>query len=100
MSTVLLIEPPSPNPYGTLRILGSLGSHKADMAWAPLDLMIISGLLDKHLHRTPINWEHGYPSQVSQPILHKAHPEPLPRIHGLQRSVESLPRKGRRRSPR
>jgi len=45
---VLLIEPPSPNPYGTLRILGSLGSHKADMAWAPLDLMIIAGLLDKH----------------------------------------------------
>jgi radical SAM superfamily enzyme YgiQ (UPF0313 family) len=48
MPKVLLIEPPSSNPYGTLRILGSLGSHKADMAWAPLDLMIIAGLLDKH----------------------------------------------------
>ena len=45
---LLLIEPPRINKYGNLRILGSLGSYKADMCWEPLDLTIISGFLDKN----------------------------------------------------
>ena len=45
---VLLIEPPPKSSMGSLRILGSMGTSKADFAWPPLDLMIISGLLKKH----------------------------------------------------
>ncbi|MBN2181973.1 MAG: radical SAM protein [Sedimentisphaerales bacterium] len=45
---VLLIEPPATNSMGNLRTLGSIGTFKAEMAWPPLDLMIISGLLEKH----------------------------------------------------
>ncbi len=45
---VLLIEPPATSSMGNLRTLGSMGTFKAEMAWPPLDLMIISGLLDKH----------------------------------------------------
>jgi hypothetical protein len=45
---VLLIEPPATNSMGNLRTLGSIGTFKAEMAWPPLDLMIISGILDKH----------------------------------------------------
>lgn len=44
---VLLIEPPSPHKKGVIRILGSLGTYKTSMAWPPLDLMIIDGLLTK-----------------------------------------------------
>ncbi len=44
---VLLIEPPSPCRKKVLRILGSIGTYKTDMAWPPLDLMIIDGLLSK-----------------------------------------------------
>lgn len=44
----LLVEPPAMTSFGSLRILGSIGTFKADMAWPPLDLMIISGLLEKH----------------------------------------------------
>jgi len=40
---ILLIEPPSSYQYGTVRILGSMGSYKTDMAWPPYDLMIIGG---------------------------------------------------------
>jgi radical SAM superfamily enzyme YgiQ (UPF0313 family) len=45
---ILLIEPPPANKFGNLRTLGSIGSLKADMAWPPLDLMIIAGLLRRH----------------------------------------------------
>lgn len=48
MSKVLLIEPPSPSEFGTIRVLGSMGTCKTDMAWPPYDLMIIGGLLDKN----------------------------------------------------
>jgi radical SAM superfamily enzyme YgiQ (UPF0313 family) len=44
----LLIEPPRIDEYGNLRIMGSIGSYKADMAWPPLDIMIISGYLQKN----------------------------------------------------
>lgn len=45
---VLLVEPPAVTDMGSLRVLGSIGTFKADMAWPPLDLMIISGLLKEH----------------------------------------------------
>lgn len=45
---VLLVEPPATSSMGNLRTLGSIGTFKAEMAWPPLDLMIISGLLEKH----------------------------------------------------
>lgn len=45
---VLLVEPPAMTNMGSLRVLGSMGTFKADMAWPPLDLMIISGLLERH----------------------------------------------------
>ena len=45
---VLLIEPPPASKFGNLRTLGSIGTLKADMAWPPLDLMIIAGLLKQH----------------------------------------------------
>ncbi len=45
---VLLVEPPAVTDMGSLRVLGSIGTFKADMAWPPLDLMIISGLLEKY----------------------------------------------------
>jgi len=48
MSKVLLIEPPSPKDFTSLRVLGSIGSTKADMVWPPYDLMLIGGLLRKH----------------------------------------------------
>lgn len=48
MVDVLLIEPPPKSAFGNLRTLGSMGTCKADFAWPPLDLMIISGLLKKH----------------------------------------------------
>lgn len=48
MVDVLLIEPPPTNKFGNLRTLGSIGTFKADMAWPPLELMIISGYLKKH----------------------------------------------------
>ena len=44
----LLIEPPRVDEYGNLRIMGSMGSYKADMVWHPLDMMIISGYLQKN----------------------------------------------------
>ena len=48
MTKVLLIEPPSPNNFNSLRVLGSIGSTKADMIWPPYDHMLIGGLLRKH----------------------------------------------------
>lgn len=48
MTDVLLVEPPAMTGFGSLRLLGSIGTFKAEMAWPPLDLMIISGLLAKH----------------------------------------------------
>lgn len=45
---ILLIEPPGMGEFGTLRILASIGSNKANVLWPPYDLMIISGLLDKN----------------------------------------------------
>lgn len=45
---ILLVEPPAVTDMGSLRVLGSIGTFKADMAWPPLDLMIISGLLEVH----------------------------------------------------
>ncbi|MFQ5956936.1 MAG: hypothetical protein ACE5KK_04110, partial [Candidatus Brocadiales bacterium] len=45
---VLLVEPPAVTDMGSLRVLGSIGTFKAEMAWPPLDLMIISGLLQEH----------------------------------------------------
>lgn len=45
---ILLIEPPPLSSYGSLRVLGSFGAPKCKILWAPLDLMIISGLLRKH----------------------------------------------------
>ncbi|MFQ5834936.1 MAG: B12-binding domain-containing radical SAM protein [bacterium] len=45
---VLLVEPPAVTDMGSLRVLGSIGTFKAEMAWPPLDLMIISGLLKEH----------------------------------------------------
>ncbi|HHT9153404.1 MAG TPA: B12-binding domain-containing radical SAM protein [Candidatus Hypogeohydataceae bacterium YC40] len=45
---ILLVEPPAVTDMGSLRVLGSIGTFKADMAWPPLDLMIISGLLEEH----------------------------------------------------
>ncbi len=51
---ILLIEPPPTSDKGNLRTLGSMGTFKADMAWPPLDLMIISGLLDKNGYETSI----------------------------------------------
>jgi len=64
-SEVLLIEPPSPHKKGVIRILGSLGTYKTNMAWPPLDLMIIDGLLNKEKIKSFIfdangiggNWE-------------------------------------------
>ena len=44
---ILFIEPPPANRFGNLRTLGSIGTLKTDMCWAPLDLMIIAGLLKK-----------------------------------------------------
>lgn len=44
---VLLIEPPPPRNKKVLRILGSIGTYKTNMAWPPLDLAIIDGLLEK-----------------------------------------------------
>ncbi len=45
---ILLVEPPATSSMGNLRTLGSIGTLKTEMAWPPLDLMIISGLLEKH----------------------------------------------------
>ena len=45
---ILLIEPPAMGEFGTLRLIASIGSNKANIVWPPLDLMILSGLLDKH----------------------------------------------------
>lgn len=45
MADVFLLEPPAASGFGSLRTLGSIGTFKADMAWPPLDLMIVAGLL-------------------------------------------------------
>lgn len=44
---ILLVEPPSASRFGTLRILGSVGTLKADIAWPPYDLMILAGMFKK-----------------------------------------------------
>jgi len=48
MPRILLIEPPAPKNFKSLRVLGSIGSLKADMVWPPYDLMLIGGLLRKN----------------------------------------------------
>ncbi len=54
MADVILIEPPATSKFGNLRTLGSIGTFKADMAWPPLELMIISGYLSKNGIKTEI----------------------------------------------
>lgn len=44
----LLIEPPAVSPFGNQRIMGGFGANKADFAWPPLDLMMISGCLEHY----------------------------------------------------
>ncbi len=51
---VLFIEPPAFGPFGTLRILGSIGSLKADIRWPPYDLMILAGMARAQKHRAQI----------------------------------------------
>jgi anaerobic magnesium-protoporphyrin IX monomethyl ester cyclase len=48
MTRVLLIEPPARGEFGTIRVLGSIGSTKAEIIWPPYDLMILGGLLRKN----------------------------------------------------
>jgi anaerobic magnesium-protoporphyrin IX monomethyl ester cyclase len=48
MAKILLVEPPAPKNFKSLRVLGSIGSLKADMIWPPYDLMLIGGLLRKN----------------------------------------------------
>jgi len=48
MTKVLLIEPPSAGDVSAMRVLGSIGSTKADISWPPYDLMIVGGMLRKH----------------------------------------------------
>jgi radical SAM superfamily enzyme YgiQ (UPF0313 family) len=48
MTKVLLIEPPARGEFGAMRVLGSIGSTKAEIVWPPYDLMIIGGLLRKN----------------------------------------------------
>jgi anaerobic magnesium-protoporphyrin IX monomethyl ester cyclase len=50
----VLIEPPRVDSQGNLRIMGSIGTYKAKMSWPPLDLMIISGYLDRNGFRSKI----------------------------------------------
>lgn len=42
---VLLIEPPPLGRYGNLRSKGMFGSGKIDMAWPPIDLLVLAGYL-------------------------------------------------------
>lgn len=46
MASNLIIEPPSVSKFGCQRNMGSFGVNKADFAWPPLDLMMISGYLE------------------------------------------------------
>lgn len=48
LTKILLIDPPAPKNYRSLRVLGSIGSTKADMVWPPYDHMLIGGLLRKN----------------------------------------------------
>ncbi|MDO8559303.1 MAG: radical SAM protein, partial [bacterium] len=41
-------EPPSVSKFGCQRIMGGFGVNKIDFAWPPLDLMMISGCLEKY----------------------------------------------------
>jgi len=50
----LLIEPPAISEFGNQRIMGGFGSNKSDFAWPPLDLMTISGCLNKYGFKTEI----------------------------------------------
>ena len=44
----LIVEPPSISKFGCQRIMGGFGVNKIDFAWPPLDLMMISGCLEKY----------------------------------------------------
>jgi len=44
----ILIEPPAVSKFGNQRIMGSFGANKADFAWPPFDIMMISGCLEHH----------------------------------------------------
>jgi len=44
----LIIEPPSVSKFGCQRNMGGFGVNKADFAWPPLDLMMISGCLEHY----------------------------------------------------
>lgn len=48
MSRVLLIEPPTEGNFSNLRVLGSIGTKKANILWPPYDLLFIGGLLKKN----------------------------------------------------
>ncbi|MBN2203320.1 MAG: radical SAM protein [Candidatus Aenigmarchaeota archaeon] len=48
MTKILLVEPPAPKKHKSLRVLGSVGSLKANMIWPPYDHMLIGGLLRKN----------------------------------------------------
>lgn len=45
---ILLVEPPAVSKFGNQRIMGGFGSNKTDFAWPPLDIMVISGCLEKN----------------------------------------------------
>src|SRR3989344_8143513 len=61
----LIIEPPALSPFGNQRIMGGFGANKADFAWPPLGLMLISGCLEHHgfpaslydFNNTKMDWE-------------------------------------------
>jgi radical SAM superfamily enzyme YgiQ (UPF0313 family) len=49
MTECILIEPPIfGSKFGVMRQIASIGTFKSKVAYPPLDLMIISGLLNKH----------------------------------------------------
>ncbi len=50
----LIIEPPSVSKFGCQRNMGGFGVNKADFAWPPLDLMMISGCLEHYGFLTSI----------------------------------------------
>ena len=48
MAKILLVEPPAPKNFKSLRVLGSVGSLKTNIIWPPYDHMLIGGLLRKN----------------------------------------------------
>ena len=54
MASNLIVEPPAISEFGCQRAMGGFGSNKADFAWPPLDLMMISGCLEHYGFPTAI----------------------------------------------